>query len=117
MTFRAKYLGDHDRFSAWGIRFPRGVFVPVTDPHAQAKISGNSHFEVEQSDAEDVEFTETPMGESVAEAPGADADAPEGCETEAADDVAEDAGAMAEGDQAAFDAPEGRQKRQYTRRK
>lgn len=59
MSFRAKYLGDHNDFSAWGIRFPRGVFVPVDDPHAQAKISANCHFEVEKSDAEDVEFTET----------------------------------------------------------
>ena len=53
---RARYLGDHDNFAAWGIPFPRGVFVEVSDAHAQKKIAGNSHFEIEQSDAEDVDF-------------------------------------------------------------
>lgn len=56
---RARYLGERDDFAAWGIRFPRGVFVKVSDAHAQKKIAGNSHFEVEVLDAEDVEFTET----------------------------------------------------------
>jgi hypothetical protein len=57
---RARYLGDHDNFTAWEIRFPRGVFVRIDAPAVQAKIAGNSHFEVEQIDAEDVEFVETP---------------------------------------------------------
>lgn len=57
---RARYLGDHSNFTSWGIPFPRGVFVEVGDPHAQKKIAGNNHFEVENSDAEDVVFTEMP---------------------------------------------------------
>jgi hypothetical protein len=60
---RARYLGDHDNFTAWEIRFPRGVFVPVTDPHAQGKIKNNREFEVENSDAEEVEFVETQRSE------------------------------------------------------
>lgn len=59
MAFRAKYLGDHSNFAAWGIHFPRGVYVPVNDEAAQKKISANCHFEVESIDAEDVEFVET----------------------------------------------------------
>jgi hypothetical protein len=57
---RARYLGDHDNFTAWELRFPRGVFVRIDDPAVQAKIRGNNHFEVEQIDADDVEFIETP---------------------------------------------------------
>lgn len=57
---RARYLGDHAEITLWELTFPRGVFVSVEDPHAQMKIAGNSHFEVEVTDAEDVEFVETP---------------------------------------------------------
>lgn len=55
---RARYLGDHSSIALFGIQFPKGVFVPVDDAHAKKKIAGNSHFEVENVDAEDVEFTE-----------------------------------------------------------
>lgn len=57
---RARYIGDHAEIAMWGIRFPRGVFVSVADPHAQGKIRNNNHFEVESIDAEEVTFTETP---------------------------------------------------------
>lgn len=60
---RARYLGDHGNFTSWGISFPKGVFVRIDDPAVQAKIAGNSHFEVEKIDAEDVEFVETPRAE------------------------------------------------------
>lgn len=55
---RARYLGDHVDMRAFGISFPRGVYVEVTDTHAQTKIRGNNHFEVESDDIETVEFKE-----------------------------------------------------------
>jgi hypothetical protein len=74
---RARYLGDHSEFSAWGIQFPRGVFVKIDDPHAQKKISANSHFEVENSDAEEVEFVEVPRSTLAGANPAEDAPAVE----------------------------------------
>jgi hypothetical protein len=41
---RFTYLGDHERVTLWGIEFPQGVAVDVQDPHALAKLRGNSHF-------------------------------------------------------------------------
>ena len=38
------YLGDHAATTLWGIQFPRGVAVAVSDPHAIRKLEGNSHF-------------------------------------------------------------------------
>ena len=55
---RARYLGDHDNLTAWGIRFPRGIFVRVDDKAAQQKIASNQHFEVENVDADEVQFVE-----------------------------------------------------------
>lgn len=55
---RARYLGDHDSVTLFGIHFPKGVFVDVDDAHAQRKVAGNSHFEVEKIQAETVEFRE-----------------------------------------------------------
>ena len=55
---RARYLGDHSNMTSWGINFPRGVFVRIDNEAAKRKIPNNSHFEVENSDAEDVVFVE-----------------------------------------------------------
>jgi hypothetical protein len=72
---RARYLGNLDNFAAFGIHFPRGVFVEVSDTHAQSKIRNNNHYEVEREDIEDVEFTETvtpaPQDEAPAQTPEA----------------------------------------------
>lgn len=57
---RARYLGDHDSVTLFGIDFPKGVFVSVEGAHAQKKIGNNGHFEVERTEAESVEFVETP---------------------------------------------------------
>lgn len=38
------YIGDHDSTTLWGITFPRGVAVSVSDAHALRKLSGNNHF-------------------------------------------------------------------------
>lgn len=102
--FRAKYLGDHDNFSAWGIRFPLGVFVPVSDEHAQKKISTNSHFEVENSDAEDVAFVETLKAEFVAE-------------ESAPVDIPQDMAVATEPEVEVAETQSERQKRPYNRRK
>lgn len=57
---RARYLGDHDSVTLWGITFPAGVYVYVDDPAAQMKIAGNAHFEIERNDIDSVSFVETP---------------------------------------------------------
>lgn len=92
LNVRARYLGDHDKFSAWGIRFPRGIFVPVSDAHAQKKIAGNRHFEIENSDAEEVEFVETVKTEcqEVAEPAQAEFMAPEEFAPEVTEEAAEE---------------------------
>ena len=41
---RFAYIGDHKGMVAFGLPFPVGVAVEVTDPHAIAKLSGNSHW-------------------------------------------------------------------------
>ena len=65
---RARYIGDHAETTLWGLRFPRGVFISVDDPHAQMKLAGNREFEVETIDAEEVEFVEA-LRERVADVP------------------------------------------------
>lgn len=61
---RARYLGNHAETTLFGIHFPKGVYVAVNDSHAQNKIRNNSHFEVEQIDAEEVAFVEVPVTRS-----------------------------------------------------
>lgn len=38
------YLGDRESVTLWGIHFPCGVAVSVSDPHALRKLAGNGHF-------------------------------------------------------------------------
>jgi hypothetical protein len=38
------YLGDHEAVTLWGIEFPQGVAVSVSDEQAIGKLRGNSHF-------------------------------------------------------------------------
>jgi hypothetical protein len=38
------YLGDHESVTLWGITFPQGVAVSVSDEHAIGKLRGNNHF-------------------------------------------------------------------------
>lgn len=56
---RARYTGDVQNFSAFGIEFPEGEFVEVTNTKIAAKLKCNSHFEVKEGEFEDVQFTET----------------------------------------------------------
>lgn len=38
------YIGDHEGTEVFGLRFPRGTAVEVSDPHAVMKLRNNSHF-------------------------------------------------------------------------
>jgi hypothetical protein len=38
------YVGGDEETTAFGLRFPRGVGVEVTDAHAIRKLSNNPHF-------------------------------------------------------------------------
>lgn len=38
------YIGEEQETSAFGLRFPRGVPVEVTEPLAMRKLSNNWHF-------------------------------------------------------------------------
>jgi hypothetical protein len=54
---RARYQGNHDSTTLFGIHFPRGVFVDIPVQFHE-KVKGNSTFEVETMEAEIVEFKE-----------------------------------------------------------
>ena len=41
---RFTYIGDELETVAFGLRFPRGVGVEVTDPHAVRKLTNNRFF-------------------------------------------------------------------------
>lgn len=38
------YIGEEEETDAFGLRFPRGVPVEVTDAHAVRKLRWNVHF-------------------------------------------------------------------------
>jgi hypothetical protein len=38
------YIGDEPSVFAFGLTFPKGVFVEVTDAHALKKLPNHSHF-------------------------------------------------------------------------
>lgn len=38
------YNGDHEEVTTWGVTFPRGVPVEVTEPTLLRKLPGNSEF-------------------------------------------------------------------------
>ncbi len=50
-----KYLGDRSETKMFGISFPANVFVEVTDPHAQMKLTGNSHFEPHPDNGKEID--------------------------------------------------------------
>lgn len=41
---RFTYNGDHEEVTTWGVTFPRGVPVEVTDATLLRKLPGNSEF-------------------------------------------------------------------------
>ena len=41
---RFTYNGDHEEVTTWGVTFPRGVPVEVTEPTLLRKLPGNSEF-------------------------------------------------------------------------
>lgn len=43
------YLGDHESVSLYGVHFPVGVFVEVTNETLLRKLAGNTHFEAENA--------------------------------------------------------------------
>lgn len=38
------YIGDHEETAVFGLSFPQGVTVEVTDQRAIGKLSNNPHF-------------------------------------------------------------------------